>query len=144
MGIAIVLVAFVMVWINQSGVLTADVLQKADLVLAKSDIVLVVDESEMKIETQKDYQSIDSISFMVVFNPETVTVDEQKITTPFDYTSSSGKDGNLYVTIFLGNAKKNKTLAVIPFEWYKGDITISDATLLLDDGNIDGLAIKKQ
>lgn len=144
MGVAIVLVGFVMVWINQSGVLTADILQKGDVISVGGDVVVEVSEGELTVQTPKKYEAIESISFMVVFNPETVQVDEQKIRTLFDYTSSSGKEGEIYVTIFLNQTSADKTLAVIPFEWYKGDITISDATLLLDDGNIDGLAIKKQ
>lgn len=84
--------------------------------------------------SEKTFQDVTSLTFMVVYNPESVKIDGEKISTEYDYTSSSGKDGVMHVTLFLTEmVEGGKELVKIPFEGEANDITISDATMLFNE-----------
>lgn len=144
-GAAIIIVAAVSVGINQSWLLTADILKWTDAVSAAGDISYKTDEQAVHVQSEKSFVGVSSLTFMVVYNPETVKIHDKEIKTSYDYTSSSGKEWVTHITVFLPTKVDAKQEIVsLPFEWEMQDITISDATMMFDGGTIDGLAIKKQ
>jgi hypothetical protein len=144
-GVAIFLVAIVFVSINQSWFLTADILQGSETALAAGDVSYNVTENTLSVGSQKIFDDAKSFSFMVVYNPDTVKLDVKNMKTPYDYTSSSWKDGMMNITVFLpSHIDAWQEIVSLPFVGNKDNITISDANMLFNEWNIDGLAIKKQ
>ncbi len=144
-GVAMILVAAVSVGINQSGLLSADILQGSAVSAVRGDISYESEANTLTVRAEKTFEWANSLSFMVVYNPETVEVEEQAIETRYDYTSSSGEEGQMHVTLFFEEPlQADEQLALISFKGSAEDITLTDATVLFEGWNIDGLAIKKQ
>lgn len=145
MGVAIVLVAAVSIGINQSWLLSADILKGEIASASAGDVSYHTDESSIRVTSEKTFHDVTSLTFMIVYNPETVTVNAADITTAYDYTSSSWKDWVAHVTVFLPETLEGeKEIIAVPYAGNADDITISDAKMLFKEWTIDGLAIKKQ
>ena len=144
-GVAIVIVAATSVAFNRSGLLNADILQGGVSATILGDISYDSENAALTIHGEKSFAEVKSLTFMVVYNPETVTVGVKESQTSYDYTSSSGKEGVDHVTVFFpGKMSADEKIVSIPFEGNQEDITISDATVVFNDGTVDTLAIKKK
>ena len=85
--------------------------------VAAGDISYIAEGSMLHIQSEKTFTDPQSMTFMVVYNPENVKINAENIKTTFDYTSSSGKDGLLHVTLFIdGEVANAEQLVIIPFE----------------------------
>lgn len=71
---------------------------------------------------------------MVVYNPETVTLQVKNTETSYDYTSSSGKEGVEHVTIFLPDKlSADQQIVSLPFVGAADELIVSDATMLFTE-----------
>lgn len=120
-------------------------LQGGSAIAAIADISYTIDGSALHISSAKTFKDAKSLTFMVVYNAETVTPALEEMKTSYDYTSSSGKEGVAHVTIFLPErVAADELIASLPFAGNAEEITISDATLMFTEGTVDTLAITKQ
>ena len=145
---AIVIVAAVSVGINRSGLLTADILRSGDGTTASAsagDISYTLASGMLIVSSEKIFHDAQSLTFMVVYNPESVIPLSQEGQTSYDFTSSSGKTGNAHITLFLsGTVDGQQNLISIPLSGNSADALISDATILFADGSVDPLAIERK
>lgn len=144
--VAIVLVAWVSMAVNQSWLLSADILKSGGVnSVLVADIRYTTNDNMLTVYSEKTFNDAQSLTFMIVYSAENVTLDSKAIQTAYDYTSSSGKDGVTHVTVFLTDTLLGEQeILKIPFMGNHEDVTISDASMLFKGWNIDRLAIKKQ
>lgn len=145
-GVAVVIVAAVSIGVNKSGLLTADILQGSTMVSALGwDISYKAQQGSLSLQSEKIFHDAQSLSFVVIYDPESVVPDTKKMQTSYDFTSSSWKDGMIHITLFLsGSLSDKENLITLPFSGDDMGITIADATVLFSGWTIDGLAIEKQ
>lgn len=147
-GVAVVVVAAVSVGINRSWLLTADIGGGGyNTSAASADISYAIADNSLSIDSEKSFQGAQSLSFMLVYNPESTHPNIAAIETSYDYTSSSWNEGVIHVTIFLsGTMAPGEHIARIPLTWTgdTNDVTLSDATMLFTWWAVDTLAIGRQ
>lgn len=140
--VAIVIVAGIGVLINQSWMLSADILQGWAAISAQGDISYLANGNELVVRSQKAFNDAESLTFQIDYNHETVQPNVAAIATAFDYTSSVGTDGIIHVTVFIAwNVSAQMPLVTIPFSGSATDITISDAAMVFSGSSVDRLAI---
>lgn len=76
-GVAVLIVAAVSVGINRSGLLTADILHGngTNATLASADIAYKVTTGTLAVKSEKIFHDAQSLTFVVVYNPDAVVVD---------------------------------------------------------------------
>ena len=57
--------------------------------IAAGDVSYRAEGSLLTVVSEKTFQDVSSLTFMVVHNPESVKIDGENISTDYDYTSSS-------------------------------------------------------
>lgn len=103
---ALVLVGIVFFSVNQSGWLTADLLQggQGARSFAMGDIGYATDDGVMRVQSLAAFDEVQSLTFLLIYNPATVQLNLRDIQTSYDYTSSFGKGGQMHVTLFASGS----------------------------------------
>ena len=64
------------------------------------DIGYTTDATAMHVRSLATFSDVQSLTFLLIYNPATVQLNLRDIQTSYDYTSSLGKDGQMHVTLF--------------------------------------------
>lgn len=93
LSMALVLVGIIFFSINRSGRLTADLLQGSpnNGTFAMGDIGYSTENGSIRVLSRASFSDVQSLTFLLIYNPATVQLSLRDIQTPYDYTSSFGK-----------------------------------------------------
>ncbi|MBP6911041.1 hypothetical protein KBC03_05665 [Patescibacteria group bacterium] len=82
--------------------MTADIIGGNSTTSASSaDISYTIADNALSIDSEKVFEGAKSLTFMLIYDPDSTNPDTSAIYTSHDYTSSSGKEGVTHVTIFF-------------------------------------------
>lgn len=108
-----------------------------------SDIVYAQDQWKFTITSNIDTQRVLTLSYVLVFDPQQVTIPVADIDTKdLQYTVSDSGSWRLTVMLLdVQNLKKWQILTQLPFQWDIENITIADAFVKFTDETVDKLSI---
>ncbi len=107
-----------------------------------TDIVTYVKDGQVHIVAGKPIDAVSSISILISYDPETVTLDGSKITSTKDISFAAGDAWYATVVIDrIDSMKKWDELVVMNDVGEAQDIAISDVVVTFSDGSTEKLAI---
>ncbi len=107
-----------------------------------SDVITYVSKGEVRLVAGKSIENISSISMLISYDPETVTINEDAVNSSLTVSFANGDEGR--ATIILNQLewiKKQQELAQLNVEGEAHDIAISDLVATFTDGSTERLSI---
>lgn len=107
-----------------------------------SDIITYVSEGKVRVLAGKSISEVRSLSMIIAFDPETVKISAESLTSSLGKGFALGDDG--YATIVLDGMTtltQGQELVTISIEGDVQDIVLSDVVITFDDGTTESLAV---
>lgn len=144
--LAFVLAFFVMFLISKTDFLKADILWVQDNQenVIEWDAVFYLDDWHVVIQSNKNIDWVNSVSFLLSYNPEAITIDED-FWINSSYNFSTSKDDWLLnvLVIWLWNIEKWSEIARINVLWSQ-DFNLSDFVVSFTNWSAERLSISSK
>lgn len=139
--IALVLAFSVMLIINNTDFLKADILSWQEWEEYSGDVVYYIEESELVIKSNTSISSVNTISIDIVYDNE-LSMDSYEVDSSYDYSKSSiSWVWDKLILLNVWSISSDEDLIKIPFDWEDWQINISDIVVNFTDGSSERLSV---
>lgn len=112
-----------------------------------TDLNLSVEgDNALRIAPGKTLPSVDTMSILVVYDPEMIDPQEETITSPYDFSFSQWAEWEytVFIEFWWETLQKSQHILTIPTEsspWTPYDMIISDVLVTFEDGTSQSLSL---
>ena len=139
--IALVLAFSVVLIINNTDFLKADILSWQEWEEYSGDVVYYIEESELVIKSNTSISSVNTISIDIVYDNE-LSMDSYEVDSSYDYSKSSiSWVWDKLILLNVWSISSDEDLIKIPFDWEDWQINISDIVVNFTDGSSERLSV---
>ena len=128
--------------INQYDLLTADI-QWGPVAYGESDVVAYFANESIYIEAWRNIEDLESISLLIFYDTETLTLSSSSFTSEYDISSAEAGDGMMQVIVSnVWVVDMADELVRIVGEWAIQDMSLGDIVWTFWDGSSQNMSLQ--